>query len=233
MRYIFYIAKNKMNIAFTTHFSIVVQIITCIAGLHGLFIELPEKHKILHNILIIETFVQFIEIFFYVLFLRTMIQTSLSDMAKIRYYDWFITTPTMLFSTIAFFKYKQNLLEQHETPLTLKQFISENYKNILTIFVLNFLMLLFGYLGETAVIDNYVAVFIGFVFFALMFYIIYEDYAIPSQEFTMFYLTTFVWAIYGFVALLDPTMKNNTLNILDLIAKNFFGIYIYYVIKSL
>jgi hypothetical protein len=162
-----------------------------------------------------------------------MIQTSLSDMAKIRYYDWFITTPTMLFSTIAFFKYKQNLLEQHETPLTLKQFISENYKNILTIFVLNFLMLLFGYLGETAVIDNYVAVFIGFVFFALMFYIIYEDYAIPSQEFTMFYLTTFVWAIYGFVALLDPTMKNNTLNILDLIAKNFFGIYIYYVIKSL
>lgn len=222
-----------MDIVFTTYFSIIVQIITCIVGLHGLFIELVEKHKILHNILIIETIIQFVEIFFYVFFLRTMIQTSIVDMAKIRYYDWFVTTPTMLFSTMAFFKYKQSLIEKHEQPLTFKEFVSKNYKNILIIFILNFCMLLFGYLGETGIIDNYYAVFIGFIFYGLMFYIIYKDYVIPSQEFTMFYITLVVWATYGFVALLEPTLKNNILNFLDLIAKNFFGLYIYYVIKTL
>lgn len=222
-----------MNIEFTTHFSIVVQIIACIAGIHGLFIKLPDKHKILYDILIIETIVQLIEIFFYIFFLRSMIKSSLADMATIRYYDWFITTPIMLFSTITFFKYQQTLLEKQEKPLTLKGFISDNYKNIITIFVLNFLMLLCGYLGETKVIDNSLAIFVGFIFFGMVFYIIYKEYAVPSQQYTMFYLMTFIWALYGVAAMLDPIAKNNMINILDLTAKNFFGFYIYYVIQRL
>lgn len=222
-----------MSIELTTNFSIVVQIIACIVGIHGLFIELPEKHKILYSILIIETIVQIIEIFFYVFFIRTMIKSSLSDIATIRYYDWFLTTPIMLFSTIAYFKYQQSLLEAQSKPMTLKEFVSENYKNIIIIFILNFLMLLCGYLGETNVINNSFAIFIGFIFFAMIFYIIYKEYAVPSQQYSMFYLMTIIWALYGIAAMLNDVNKNNMINMLDLAAKNFFGFYIYYVIHSI
>ena len=222
-----------MNIELTTNFSIVVQIIACLTGIHGLFIELPEKHKILYSILIIETVVQFIEIFFYIFFLRTMIKSSIHEMATIRYYDWFITTPTMLFTTVMFFKYHQTIIENHEKPMTLKGFISENYKNIITIFVLNFSMLLCGYLGEMKVINNSIAIFIGFIFFAMLFYLIYKEYAVPSKQYTMFFLFTFIWALYGVAAMLDDESKNNMINILDIVAKNFFGLYIYYVIQNL
>lgn len=222
-----------MNIEFTTNFSIVVQIIACIIGIHGIFIELPEKHKILYSILIIESIVQVIEIFFYIFFIRTMIKSSLSDIATIRYYDWFLTTPIMLFSTIAYFKYNQMILENQEKPLTLKDFISENSKNIIIIFVLNFLMLLCGYLGETKVIDNSLAIFIGFIFFAMIFYIIYQEYAVPSQQYQMYYLMTFIWALYGVAAMLSDENKNNMINMLDLAAKNFFAFYIYYVIQNI
>ena len=222
-----------MTIELTTNFSIVVQIIACIAGIHGLFIELGEKHKILYSILIIETIVQIIEIFFYVFFIRTMIKSSVGNVATIRYYDWVITTPIMLFTTIAFFKYKQSLLETQSKPMTLKEFVSENYKNIIIIFILNFLMLLCGYLGETNVINNSLAIFIGFIFFAIVFYIIYQEYAVPSQQYSMFYLLTFIWALYGIAAMLNDVNKNNMINMLDLAAKNFFGFYIYYVIYSI
>lgn len=222
-----------MTIELTTNFSIVVQIIACIVGIHGLFIELGEKHKILYSILIIETIVQIIEIFFYVFFIRTMIKSSVGNVATIRYYDWVITTPIMLFTTIAFFKYKQSLLETQSKPMTLKEFVSENYKNIIIIFILNFLMLLCGYLGETNVINNSLAIFIGFIFFAIVFYIIYQEYAVPSQQYSMFYLLTFIWALYGIAAMLNDVNKNNMINMLDLAAKNFFGFYIYYVIYSI
>lgn len=224
-----------MNIEFTTNFSIVVQVISCITGIHGLFIKLSEEHKILYDILIIETIVQIIEIFFYIFFIRNMIKSSsmsLTNMATIRYYDWFITTPTMLFSTMAFFKYRQSIIEKGK-PLTMKDFISENYNNIIMVFVLNFLMLLCGYLGQIDVINNHLAIFIGFIVFGFLFYIIYKEYAVPSQQLTMFYLMTFIWSLYGVSAMLDPDSQNNMINILDLTAKNFFGIYVYYFIQTL
>ena len=45
---------------------IVSSIITGIVSLHGLFIKLPEKDRILTNILGLETIVQFIELMFYI-----------------------------------------------------------------------------------------------------------------------------------------------------------------------
>jgi len=220
-----------MNVEITTYFSIVVQIIALFVGIHGFFIELEEKHKILYDILAIETIVQFVELFFYIFFLRTMIKTSLNKMVTIRYYDWFITTPIMLITIITFLKYKQTILN-NEKPFTFKEFIIENYNNIIVIIILNLFMLLCGYLGETNVINNSLAVFIGFIFFGIYFYIIYKEYTISSKEFTVFYIFAFIWSLYGIAAMTGDVSKNNMINILDLFAKNFFGFYIYYVIRS-
>jgi len=220
-----------MKVEITTYFSIVVQIIALFVGIHGFFIELEDKHKILYDILAIETIVQFVELFVYIFFLRTMIKTSLDKMVTTRYYDWFITTPIMLITLITFLKYKETILN-NEKPIIFKEFIIENYNNIILIILLNFFMLLFGYLGEIKIINNSFAVFIGFIFLAITFYIIYKEYALSSKELTVFYVFAFIWSIYGIAAMMGTVSKNNIINILDLFAKNFFGFYIYYVIRS-
>jgi len=93
-------------------------------------------------------------------------------------------------------------------------------------------MLLCGYLGEIKIINNSLAVFIGFIFLAMTFYIIYKEYAISSKKLTVFYVFTFIWSIYGIAATMGTVSKNNMINILDLFAKNFFGFFIYYVIRN-
>ena len=123
-----------MNVEITTYFSIVVQIIALFVGIHGFFIDLEDKHKILYDILAIETIVQFVELFVYIFFLRAMIKTSLDKMVTIRYYDWFITTPTMLVTLLAFLKYKKSILDKEN--ITFKDFIIENYKNIIVIIII-------------------------------------------------------------------------------------------------
>ena len=86
-------------------FSLLVQIITGIVSLHGLFITLPEKDRILTDILGLETMVQFVEMVFYIWISYAMI--NVDKMTSRRYIDWVITTPTMLLSTIIFMKYQE------------------------------------------------------------------------------------------------------------------------------
>ena len=48
----------------------------------------------------------------------------------------------------------------------------------------------------------------------------------------MFYWFVFFWALYGVFATMKYTIKNTGYNILDVFAKNFFGLFLAYVIKS-
>ena len=188
---------------------------------------------ILTHIIILETIVQVIELLFYIFYLRSMVVTNLSQMASIRYFDWIITTPTMLLTTIIFFKYQEYIEKNIDKKLDFWEFIKENKQNIITIFTCNFLMLLFGYLGEIKYIDMTQSLFFGFIFFGITFYTIYKNYAIKSKSsLKMFYFILFIWGLYGVAALLNPVNKNNMFNILDLFAKNFFGIYLYYFIQK-
>ena len=47
-----------------------------------------------------------------------------------------------------------------------------------------------------------------------------------------FFLALASWGLYGFVAFLPYYLKNSFYNILDLFAKNFFGIFLSYIIIS-
>ena len=57
---------GNITVKNTIWFSLLVQIITGIVSLHGLFITLPEKDRVLTDILGLETIVQFIELMFYI-----------------------------------------------------------------------------------------------------------------------------------------------------------------------
>jgi len=218
----------------TIWFSLILQIITGLVPLQGLFIKLEEKDAILSDILTLETTVQFIELLFYVWIAFSVM--NIKKMAARRYIDWVITTPTMLLSTIMFMKYQERKErgELESKPLKTMEFIKENKDQILKLFGFNFLMLAFGYLGEVNTISKYIAIPIGFGFFYKAFELIYNNYAatttIGKQLFTFI---ASVWSLYGVAAIMSPNVKNVSYNLLDIVAKNFYGLYIYYQITQL
>lgn len=228
---------TKKLVEKTIWFSLLMQLITSIIPLHAFFIKIPENDKILTDILGLETIVQFVEMIFYIWIAYSVL--NVNKMASRRYIDWVITTPMMLLSTIMFMKYKEtkeikkdNDLEKKS--LNTKDFLNDNKENIFSIFGYNLLMLLFGYLGETNVISKYLSIPIGFIFFIKSFEIIYKNYANKTlQGEKLFLFLTIIWGLYGIAATFPVNMKNVSYNMLDLISKNFYGLYIYYEIMKL
>jgi bacteriorhodopsin len=222
---------NKEIVRKTILFSLIVQIITGFISLHGFFVDIPDKDKILKDILGMETVVQFVELFFYIWISYALV--SVKSMASRRYIDWFITTPVMLISTIIFMKYNE-IRKLGGNTFTLKEFFQDNKNNVIAIILLNLGMLVFGYLGEVNILPKYLSVSIGFLFFIGAFYIIYRDYGIKTElGKKLFYFMFLVWSLYGIAAVAPPDIKNTSYNILDIIAKNFYGLFIYYKILQL
>ena len=222
---------NKEIVRKTILFSLIVQIITGFISLHGFFVDIPDKDKILKDILGMETVVQFVELFFYIWISYALV--SVKNMASRRYIDWFITTPVMLISTIIFMKYNE-IRKLGGNTFTLKEFFQDNKNNVIAIILLNLGMLVFGYLGEVNILPKYLSVSIGFLFFIGVFYIIYRDYGIKTElGKKLFYFMFLVWSLYGISAVAPPDIKNTSYNILDIIAKNFYGLFIYYKILQL
>ena len=110
--------------------------------------------------------------------------------------------------------------------------ILKNNSTILSyILILNVIMLTFGMLNEHHILNKYVAVFGGFIPFVMLFYLIYDNYAKYSEKGrTLFMYFTAVWSFYGIAALFPYHWKNAAYNILDLFSKNFFGLYLAYIL---
>jgi len=216
----------------TITYSLWVQIITTLISLDGFRYDVTPENNILKEVLFIETFVQFIEGFFYSYIIRGL--DDIHSMTPRRYFDWMITTPIMLFSTIIFFKYSEMKEKDELEPFTTKEFYDTNKDNIHKIVVYNALMLLFGYLGETGILPKYYSITIGFVFFFLSFKIIYENYAVNSEiSMILFKILFVIWSLYGVAAMLPVREKNICYNCLDIFSKNFYGLFIYYKITQL
>ena len=92
---------------------------------------------------------------------------------------------------------------------------------------LNVLMLFFGYLGEMGVLSIPVSVLFGFVPFVVYFYLIYEYFAKFTELGTiLFWVFSGIWSLYGFSALLPYYEKNISYNVLDIVSKNFFELFL-------
>ena len=116
--------------------------------------------------------------------------------------------------------------------MNLWQYLLQKKKYLLPIFVLNWIMLMFGYLGEIGYLDNKVAVICGFLPFIVYFAIIYDKFSKYSSMVgrIIFWIFFAIWALYGVAALATYYWKNIAYNILDLFAKNFFGIVLAYTL---
>ena len=221
-------------------FSIVVQVITGVIELLALFVKTAPGMALIKQLLGLELAVQAVEGAFYAWLYYTI--DRVKNITPNRYADWAITTPTMLVTLVAYIVY---LNAPSSDSLSLLQILRENAAPIAQILGLNWLMLLFGYLGEVGVIPLVTGVALGFVPFIAYFYIMYERFIhnatnannatsaiINSTSMKIYAYFLVFWSLYGIVAVLPYALKNTIYNVLDLFAKNFFGLFLSYLIVS-
>lgn len=218
-----------LNIYTSLILSILIQVLTGLIEIFSLFIKVPSKFLFLKQMLLLEVIVQFIEGLFYIYWLYNF--NNILNITPKRYFDWMLTTPTMLVTLIfylIFLKYKD---ENNSHKLHFFELFNKEFYNIIIILLLNWLMLLFGYLGEINFIPVLLGIFLGFIPFIIYYYIIYKKYAILTNDgLKIFFYFFIVWSLYGIVAVLPYKIKNIFYNILDLFAKNFFGIFLSYLL---
>lgn len=145
---------------------------------------------------------------------------NLERIVQFRYYDWMITTPTMLITLMAF-------LGASETE-SLWTFVERHLDFITSIISLNWLMLLLGLSGELKCVSQRRSVILGFIPLVTYFSMIYKRFIyqknIPESKIRLFYYFFIVWSLYGIVALAPHGPKNIGYNILDLFSKNLLGV---------
>lgn len=206
----------------STIYSLIVQILTGIIGGAALFVPLEEKDKILGDVLGLEMGVQLVELLFYFWFLFVK---DIGTITTTRYFDWFLSTPIMLLTMSAYFSYES--LKEKFRHQSVGDFFYENQRPLLAIFFFNFLMLLAGYLGELGYVTKLFGFLYGFVALALSFGTLYTNFVLTSGFVQNFFaIMAITWSGYGVAYLFDPVRKNVIYTILDIIAKNFFGLYL-------
>jgi hypothetical protein len=138
----------------------------------------------------------------------------------------------MLINFIVFFKYLNNETKN-------KSYINVVRSEIPTItkvVIANFLMLLFGYLGEIGIFPVSISTAVGFIPFAYIFKQIYSNYvSLNSSNLAsiLFYIVFLIWGIYGIAAVLSFQIKNTFYNILHLFSKNAYGLFLFFYLNSI
>ena len=102
-----------------------------------------------------------------------------------------------------------------------------NFLIYLVIIILNFTMLLLGYLGETKKMNKNLAMTTSFIAFIIMFVIIFINFVQPKYSLFNYVLFSFffiIWSMYGLIYKLRNDYRVIIYNILDLFAKCFVGI---------
>jgi hypothetical protein len=208
--------------------SLIIQVIVGVIDYLAINIESSEADEFLKDLLRVELFVQVIEFIFYVWLFYYFNRVS-RNITPYRYLDWSFTTPLMLITLSGFLQY------DGETASRLSDFVWNNAGSLVKIVFLNAAMLLFGFIGELGYLSPYLSTALGFIPFIVNFNYIKETYLKSSEDKIkniVFYWFLFTWSLYGVFALMNYTSKNTGYNILDIFSKNFFGLFLAYIIWS-
>lgn len=213
---------SQALVLLTTKSSIFIQFITGILGFYGLSVDVPKEANILKEILTLEMIVQVVEFLFYIVLVYI---AHVQTMTIFRYGDWFLSTPTMLFTMASYFKYRSAA-----PPKDVEEVWNSNRIPLIAIFVANFGMLLFGILGELGLLSRWDAFVYGTLCFGVSFGLLYSYFAKDSHMKPLFFIITAIWSMYGVAFLQSIHTKNIAYNGLDILAKNFFGVYLAYIL---
>jgi len=215
----------------SVYLSLLIQVLTGFFDFYIIQLNIPSKLLVLKQALIMELIVQIVEGIFYVWLALNI--ASVDNITPHRYYDWYLTTPTMLVTLCVYLIYLRNDESNIETKDSLIKIVYDNLNTLIPIIFLNFVMLTSGYLAEIKQISKTPGILFGFIPFLIYFYLIYENFAKYSKlGFNLFLFFFVVWFSYGIAALMSYKTKNIMYNILDLFAKNFFGVYLGLVVLN-
>ncbi len=219
--------NNKYFFYVTLILSILVQFITGVIEIAAMFIKVPSAYNLIRQLLLLEVSVQVIEGLFYGWLAFNL--NTIKNITPKRYIDWAITTPTMLIVLIGYLIYLDKRSTDETDGLEFFSLLKENASVIIPVLLLNWLMLFFGYLGEMNILTPLVGILVGFIPFLLYYYKIFINYVSIQGQYLFWYFFIF-WSFYGIVVILPYYIKNAFYNILDLFAKNFFGLFLSYII---
>ena len=163
----------------------------------------------------LETCISIIAAYYYSIFITKTsnpnVEVDWSEITKLRYIDWSITTPLMLIVLCIFLAKNSNKII--------------TFRNMSAILALNYAMLGIGYYGVINPELKLFTMFGGFIAFFVMFYLIYTNYMGSSKPNKILLGVYFVlWTVYGVVYMWSEEYKNIAMNILDLFAKCFVGL---------
>jgi hypothetical protein len=208
------------------------------------FSYFPANYQVLKYILAIETTVNIIASVAYNNLLGFINPPNYSGLTHFRYLDWLATTPLLLISFTLYLQYLKNKNNSNSNSNSGNNNISDDaksgssdknkpaqvelqYGRLGVIVLLNFIMLLFGFLGETGRINHLLGSILGFIPFFALFWYIWQWYGDVLKNKWIFTIFIIVWSLYGIVYFLPNTTKNMSYNILDVIAKVGFGLLIW------
>lgn len=179
---------------------------------------LQTTDKKMRIILGLESFISAIAAYFYSIFVNRFSEKKIkwSELTIVRYQDWSITTPIMLvvLALVLGFDYTN----------------ATHVISMISIIIMDFLMLHFGYLGEIGKIEKWYASMWGFIPYTVLFSIIYYVFLLPNssnKKCIFFGFFVILWGLYGTVYVLDEDIKNILFNIFDAITKGGMGLGIY------
>ena len=188
------------------------------------FIEaMRTKDPIIRHIFNLETCISIVAGYFYSLFVSKIDEAdknntplNWNEMTDFRYIDWSITTPMMLLALSVVLGYNAN--------------VNVNFVFMMTVLLLNYFMLVVGYLGEINIISRLQGFIVGFIAFFAMFFVIFMKFL--NSKFNLFNYVLYgiyfiVWSIYGIAYMFSEEYKNIVMNILDCIAKCLIGIFLW------
>ena len=180
-----------------------------------------NEERFIRGALISETTVNIIAGMTYYYFMKYLYSDmlSLEKVTSVRYLDWILTTPLLLLSFAFYSNYQKKL----------QNLGSVSFMPLIWISIFNILMLVFGFLGETKMMSKFWAFLISFGFFGLLFYFVYDEYVKGNDTNieTVYYVLLGVWALYGLAYYLPVREKNIAYNILDMVSKSGFGIFLW------
>jgi len=214
------ISKEKIE---RLNYSFRIVFLILLITLFFIFIQIMKSndYKII-NLLSLECCVLFVASYFYYQFVK---ETDINNIEKFdyekitlyRYFDWSLTTPILLLTFLLLIQYINN-----------KKLYFWKY---FVVFILNYVMLFFGYLGESGKMDKIQGLFLGFISYILMILFIFTNFIYQNNSIMIKYLFivfVIIWASYGVIYLLKDELKNHLYNNQDIISKSLFSIFIWF-----
>jgi bacteriorhodopsin len=193
--------------------SLTVQLVVGLATTATFF--LPKATPELQTILTLELSSQIVEFLWYLV----VVCRDREIRTWTRYLDWVLSTPVMLVSTALFFRMRS---DEDDTSV-----LSEAALWLCLVF--NWFMLAFGFVLETVPgFPAIVGLGMGGVAFVGSFTMLAR--LVDTQDSLSVWLFACmygVWALYGVAAALPDVPKNVSYNALDVVSKNFYGVFLF------